>query len=726
MVCKSGCVKLNEAVRNSAAPTGKAGGKTCLFGVECMTLSWTAGLLSAYLHLVSAAAVITVLLCITLLIFRKRTELLLILTGCVCGISAWKLYDARIRQPLCAMDGQTVVCTGEITEKQIYRSDRIRYRLQTRLNGHSVSVDWYADSGVPELKTGDTVTLSAVLTRIAPDYRFHTEQYQAGQGRYLRIYSAELLRFQEDTGFSLRRAVQNYRDSVTRKIQTAMADEDAALLCAMLFGDKTGMDQAERQSLYRSGIGHITAVSGLHLMFFCTALTWLFRRMHLSKRMQFLLLLPAIALFVLLVDSSVSVYRAACMLLMTRAAALFGRRGDPLRALCITMFACTVFTPYVIGSVSFWLSFSGVFGVSIAAPYFSELAGIPKGSSSLTELAAVSLSVFPASVLLCGESSLIAPLGNLLILPFTVTALYIGFSVLLTGGLTAGLLPAAGLLCRISRVLAESLARLPFSHLNASSPFLRAAVLLLAGILLLLPGFRAKGRHFIAALLFGIVLLGAMTAAEQFRTSENLRVAVLGRKQESVLVISGSGKTAAADLSGAVKNPQYVRTYLAEYGIDRLDVLICSGKNAAAYQKELASVEISEVILRESVMWREDETVCGIEPKSPQDRAFTLRLGELRLICENGVLTAEQGNVSVTTCPAADETVYSANAVIRYGGTAAVSDDAKILLNPGGEADVLPKVCTDRNVLLRIAPDGSTDMLLLEKQRSIAGLFAED
>ena len=75
----------------------------------------------------------------------------------------------------------------------------------------------------------------------------------------------------------------------------------------------------------------------MHLVLFCMALGWLFRLLQIPAKVQFLLLLPAIAVFMLLVDSSVSVSRAACMLLIVRAAPLFGRRGDTLRALCLTI-----------------------------------------------------------------------------------------------------------------------------------------------------------------------------------------------------------------------------------------------------------------------------------------------------------------------------------------------------------------------------------------------------
>jgi len=702
-------VKPDQKAQVTSAPTETAGSRACLFGAECFALSWMTGLLSAFLHFTLMTAAAELLLIGILLYRRRKMELLLILTGATLGILAWTGYDRLVKQPLCAMDGQTAVLTGKITDTGISDGDRAVYTLRTTLRGHRISIDWYADSSIPLLKTGDTVTLSATLSRIEPDYRFRTAQEQAGQGRYLRIYSAELISVQPDTGFSLRRAVQQYRARITETIRMQLAEADAGLLCAMLFGDKSGVDSADRQAFYRTGIGHIMAVSGLHLVFFCTALSALLRLLRLSRRMQFLLLIPAIGLFILIVDSSFSVYRAACMLLIARSAVLFGRRSDTLRALCLTVFACTVLTPYVIGSAGFWLSVSGVFGIGIAAPYLAERGRKPSAALSLL---AVSVSVFPATVLLCGETSLIAPICNALILPFSVAALYIGFSVLLTGGLTAWLLPAAGLLCRIAHTLADAFAKLPFSHLTVPEPAVRAAVLLCTGVFLLLFVLRVKRKHFAAALAVSVLLLGIVTGIAQIRASRELRVAVLGRKQEAVLVISAGGQTVAADLSGDIKNPQYVRAYLTEYGIGVLNALICSGKTAAAYQDALETVAVSCVILRDSTSWREGGTVCGVFPETAETRAFRLRLGSLSLSAENGTFLIEQNSVSVIACPASEPAACDANAVIRYGGVPEAADRCGMLLIPGA-ANAPADAETGRNLLLRLTERGEISVRYL-------------
>lgn len=694
-------MKTTEAVRPETAPSVKADSTGCIFGAEWFALSWIAGLLSAFLHHSAAGLAAAAVIGAVLLLRRRRSELVCMLCGVSLGIALWQGYDRLTVQPLCALDGQTVTCTGTVMQSEQLTGDRARYTLSVPLNGIPAKVDWYAEASVPELKTGDAVTLRAELTRIDPDYRYDTAAYQAGRGHYLRIYRAEVLDIRADTGFSLRRAIQGYRRGMTEQIRCVMPPEDAGMLCAMLFGDKSMLTNDTQEALYQTGIGHMTAVSGLHLVFFCMTLGWLFRLLHVPAKGQFLLLIPAIGAFLLLVDSSVSVPRAACMLLISRSAPLFGRRGDTLRALCLTMVACTVLTPYVIGSAGFWLSVSGAFGIGVAAPYLLEQTGWGGIRASLLELSTVSLAVFPASVVLCGESSLIAPFTNLLILPFAVTALYIGFAVLLSGGLLSFLLPAAGQLCHVTRLLADAAARLPFSHLTVSSAAIRAAVIVLGLLLLVTFALRATPKRLLITAAASAVLIAVLNAVSVRMHAHELQIAMLGRKQESVLVISADGYTLVADLSGDVRSPQFVRRYLSDSGISRVDTLLCGGETAAAYQAALSTADVRQVILPQTESWADVTTVCGRTPELPAAQTVTLRTPTCTCTADtgNGLLQITWCDLTVTACSAEDTASYTANAVIRWGGTADAADRCAVRLNPGG--------LTGQNMLLRLRGDGT-------------------
>ena len=180
-----------------------------------------AGLLAAFLHEARYALLLGLFGLLAALRLKNRERLCLIL-GAVLGAVCWFRYDLAVKQPLCALDGQTVLCTGTVTDAEPLQSGRMIYMLRTELAGRRVSIDWYADADVRPLQIGDSVTLEAALTRIQPDYRYHTVTYEAGFGKYLRIYRGTLTEAAPKQGFSLRRVLHDYRARMTARIRAML------------------------------------------------------------------------------------------------------------------------------------------------------------------------------------------------------------------------------------------------------------------------------------------------------------------------------------------------------------------------------------------------------------------------------------------------------------------------------------------------------------------------
>lgn len=688
----------------------KADSIACTYGAELFTLGWIAGMLSAFFGHGIPAAVCALFLCAGLRLLPKKQLFpifLRILTGVLLGIAVWTRYDLCIRQPLLSLDGSSQILTGTVTDAELLSGGRARYTLRTSPAGHRVSIDWYADADIPVQQIGDTVTLDAELTRIQPDYRYHTASYQAGRGRYLRIYDAALLGAEPLNGFSLRRTVSAYRQRMTDKIRTSLPPEDAGLFCAMLFGDKTMLSDEVRLGMNRSGTGHLAVVSGLHLVLFCAVLRRLLKLLSCPARLTFLLQIPAILLFILLVDASVSVWRAAFMVLLADSAVLFGRHGDTLRALCLAAVLCTAFTPYTVGSVSFWLSFSAVLGIGVIAPYLTKnmQPGLLRG---LMQFCILSVTAFPASVLLCGESSLLAPVCNPIILPLGTAVLWLGFVFLLTGGTLSFLLPAAGMLCRFIRFVTQKAAALPFSHITVTAPAMRLLLILCAAALAVLLLCRAKPKTLAAAAVFAAVLLSLQNLLLTALNRNTLQIAVLGGRKNAALVISADGRTVVADLTDTPRNAQYVSRYLRDTGIGNVDVMLLkSSRTAAAYQTELTDLSCGSVLLRNGISLRGDTAVFGQEPFTAADGTLSIRCGDAVIGAETDVLRITWNGMTVQ----AAETLTDSGtaAAVQYGKNGCT---VRLSTDP-------PQLDTENNVLLRLTKTGGGSMQRLMKTPQI-------
>ena len=648
-------------------------------GVECFTAAWISGLLLAFVfsnHTYLLVFCIVFLLiggAVCLFYKRVRRFVLPLGIGLLCANCVWTIYDNSFRQPQLAMIGETCELTAKITDARTTVSDSIRYTIFTKIHGKRMVIDWYGDETLPMLAIGDTVRMQAEFSEIPSDYLNHAAQYAAGQGKYLRIYRADVLEITQNRRFSLKQTLRDYRVRMSKRIQAKLPSDESALLLAMLFGDKDGLADEDSAALYRTGIGHITAVSGLHLVFFCSLLNALLKLLYVSPKRRFFVNIIAVIVFSAMVDSAVSVYRAGVMFLLAQAAPLFGRYPNTPRALCIAMLGCTLFSPYVVGSASFWLSVSGVVGIGVLAPWMTEGIPLPDKHSpwraparvgrELVGLLCVSVAVFPASILFCGESSLFSPVCNLVILPLSVGALFLAMLTVCTGGLTAFLLPAAGLLCRMVLTLANFVSELPYSHLQVRNGAVTSTLLVCVVFVGFVWIFARNRKQFAFAVLCCAVVLSAQLAFQKITANNQLRIAVLGSKSNAVSVISVGGQTVVADFTGNPKNAEYAAQYLADCELGTVDFLYCPSRNAAAYDSSLGAV--GEVCLSKGGQIRENARICGCIPTYEGTVSVSLGDAELMLHPDNAFL--QFCGRKIQLLPVDTEISSPADAVLRYG-----------------------------------------------------------
>ncbi|MCQ2416675.1 MAG: ComEC/Rec2 family competence protein [Oscillospiraceae bacterium] len=686
-------MKENQTQNAAALPHSakiKAGSDACTHGVECFTLAWIAGLLAAFLY----AAAYAYCLCGGLLLcmcFFRKSRLQLKMAGLFCcglllGCASWQIYDHTVRRPLCAMDGVQTDVEGRITDVRRLDGDRFVYTLRTNLEGHRTNIDWYADAETQWLDMGDTVTVEAVVSRITSDYRYRTEKTQAGKGRYLRIYQGKLTSVQKADGFSLARWAGHLREKWTDCIRGEMPAQEAGIFCAMLFGDKSTLSEESADALQKIGIGHVTAVSGLHLVLFCMVLGWLFQCFRFPARLSFCLQVPFIALFILFVDSSVSVYRASIMILLVRSAPLLGRYSNTLRSLCIAILCCTAFSPYVIGSASFWLSVSGVMGIGVIAPYMLENVQCSPLAKQFLQLCCVSVSVFPASILLCGESSLLSPVCNLLILPVCTLILYLGFAFVCTGGICTFLLIPAKVLCRFVRTAAVWCSNLRFSHLTMTEPALRITLIACVIFLVILGIAGCRRKYLLTGVLFSALLLAGMNWLYVWQSRNEIQLAIVGAPRNTAMVLHAEGYTLVEDFTGLPRNAQYVSRCLEDMGVDTIGTLLLQdSRAAAAYQSELSERSLQSVVIMEDHLLRQDTGICGCRP----------------IVCD-GKAVVQCGKAALHCCADDTEIIWEQMRICLTEDDTEGQRLLQIFAREGQQQMLLMQVPCDSNLMLRV------------------------
>ena len=161
-----------------------------------------------------------------------------------------------------------------------------------------------------------------------------------------------------------------------------LSADDAAMLKAMLFGDRTGLRQPQRLGFQRTGSFHLFVVSGLHVTLLAGAVFWLARRLRLREWLATLLTLALATGYALLTGFGAPVQRALWMTAIFLVARLMNRERSVLNALGAAALGVLVWSPRSLFEASFQMTFLAVMAIGGIAVPLGERGIVPYAYAS--------------------------------------------------------------------------------------------------------------------------------------------------------------------------------------------------------------------------------------------------------------------------------------------------------------------------------------------------------
>ncbi len=192
--------------------------------------------------------------------------------------------------------------------------------------------------------------------------------------------------------------------------------DSGSLIPGMVIGD-TSLQRPEFSNLMLSaGLSHLTAVSGANFAIVSAFLFALIGALFPRRRIQVVVTLFALFIFVLLVRPTPSVLRAAVMALVFLVAKLSGRRNVALNSLAIAICILLLLNPFQAFEAGFILSVLATSGLIFLAPSIAERI---KGPKFIGE----AISIPTAATLLCAPYLMLISGGvNLSTIPLNIAA----------------------------------------------------------------------------------------------------------------------------------------------------------------------------------------------------------------------------------------------------------------------------------------------------------------
>ena len=198
------------------------------------------------------------------------------------------------------------------------------------------------------------------------------------------------------------RPLESVRLGLREHLLDVLGNDVGSVTYGMIAGDRFLLGDEISESFSSAGIGHILAVSGLHVGLIALLMTKLLSRLPLPKNLTRLFMTSLLLLYVIFTGGSPSAIRAFVMCAVSIWAEAFGRY-DGLNSLALAGVVCLCSSPYYLFECGFLMSLGATLSIICltkpVSAFFMKIR-LPKPvSNSLGVTVSAGVGVFPLTAL---------------------------------------------------------------------------------------------------------------------------------------------------------------------------------------------------------------------------------------------------------------------------------------------------------------------------------------
>lgn len=233
-----------------------------------------------------------------------------------------------------------------------------------------------------EIPLGSTVVFEGVFypcSRASNPGEFDSRVYYRTLGVGGRLRKTEIL-YQSEDYWPLREGLFCLKRYFKERLYHIFPEKEAAVMSALLLGDKKELDGELKELYRRNGILHILSISSLHITIIGMSLYKLLRKAGIPMGGAAVAGSILLILYGCMTGFGVSACRAIGMYLIRMLGEIAGRTYDMLTALGVMAAVMVIDNPYYLQSSGFLLSFASVLGIGVLSPALMHRA--PSGGST--------------------------------------------------------------------------------------------------------------------------------------------------------------------------------------------------------------------------------------------------------------------------------------------------------------------------------------------------------
>ena len=238
------------------------------------------------------------------------------------------------------------------------------------LKGNFDYIECYLSDGSYEPSIGETILISGkTVTFSDPGNHgeFDNRSYYSTLKIAYRIKDASVKKADGKKDL-FKESLYDIKLYFENSLDKCMSEEDAAIMKAMLLGDKSFMDE-EIKDLYKdSGIMHILAVSGLHISIIGMGIYRLLKKVKLPEMLSAAASIVIMFSYGAMCGMNTSAFRAIMMFILRLLAPLLGRTYDIFTGLSLSFILLLIDQPLYLYNSGFLFSFGAIVGIALVKP----------------------------------------------------------------------------------------------------------------------------------------------------------------------------------------------------------------------------------------------------------------------------------------------------------------------------------------------------------------------
>lgn len=174
------------------------------------------------------------------------------------------------------------------------------------------------------------------------------------------------------------RWLQEINESISADLVYYLGDRAGGLASALALGNQRYVPDDVSRDFRRTGLAHILALSGSHIILIIGTVDALLCKAFIRKRLRSLLLILTVPLYVIFVMTPIPALRAGIMYMLMLASYFFNDDADAVTNLFLSVFIIVIIMPSAVFSASLWMSFAATLLMVLLMPVISHVLSVAR------------------------------------------------------------------------------------------------------------------------------------------------------------------------------------------------------------------------------------------------------------------------------------------------------------------------------------------------------------